>query len=106
MFGAVPLRSKDEAVIALRHWHRAIKNKSDEKPKSSSPVMGNVLNDVADWCNIHVFEKARAMQLACNAPPDFWDEFCAAAAYSTSLTSSVSLKGKPPYEMWHGDSTI
>ena len=47
-------------------------------------------------------DKARAMRLACNAPPDMWDEFCATAAYLTNFTGTMANNGKTPYELWHG----
>ena len=47
--------------------------------------------------------KARSMRLACNAPAFLWDEFCATATYLTTLTASVTLNGRTPYEAWHGE---
>jgi hypothetical protein len=47
-----------------------------------------------------IMGKARAMQLACNAPSDIWDEFCSTAAYLTNFTASTSNGGKTPHELW------
>ena len=44
------------------------------------------------------------MRLACNAPALLWDEFCAMAAYLTTLTATASLGGKTPFELWFGDA--
>ncbi len=40
------------------------------------------------------------MRLACNAPAFLWDEFCATAAYLTTLTAATANNGKTPYELW------
>jgi len=40
------------------------------------------------------------MRLACNAPTSLWDEFCAMAAYLTSLIAMSSLNRKTPFELW------
>jgi hypothetical protein len=42
------------------------------------------------------------MRLACNAPPSFWDEFCATAAYLTNFTPTPTLGHKTAYEAWFG----
>ncbi len=40
------------------------------------------------------------MRLACNTPASLWDEFCATAAYLTTLTAATANNGKTPYELW------
>jgi len=40
------------------------------------------------------------MHLVCNAPPSFWDKFCATAAYLTNFTPTPSLNHKTAYEAW------
>jgi hypothetical protein len=42
------------------------------------------------------------MQLACNAPANLWDKFCAMALYLTTLTSVRILNEKTPFELWFG----
>src|SRR6266702_2259997 len=42
------------------------------------------------------------MRLACNTPASLWDEFCATAAYLTTLTAATANNGKTPYELWFG----
>jgi Reverse transcriptase (RNA-dependent DNA polymerase) len=85
-----------------------------------------VSNVISDWCSSHGIDhqrtaphtslqngraerlhrtimcRARTMRLACDAPPNMWDEFCATAAYLTNLTATSSLNGKTPFEFWHG----
>jgi hypothetical protein len=43
-----------------------------------------------------IMGKARSMRLACNAPHNFWDEFCATSAYLTNLTASTTINGNKP----------
>ena len=59
-------------------------------------------NGRAERLHRTLMDKARAMRLACNAPPDMWDEFCATAAYLTNFTGTTANDGKTPYELWHG----
>jgi len=59
-------------------------------------------NGHAERVHRTILGKARAMRLACNAPPSLWDEFCVTAAYLTNLTATPTLNGKTPYELWYG----
>jgi transposase InsO family protein len=122
---SIPLASKSDATQALQTWHRAIVNQSDARLKIINTDNGELLsNATTDWCVAHgivhhltaphtsahngrverlhrtIMGKARAMRLACNAPSELWDEFCATAAYLTNFTTSSSNDGKTPHELW------
>jgi hypothetical protein len=122
---SIPLASKSDATQALQTWHRTIVNQSDARLKIINTNNGELLsNATTDWCATHgivhhltaphtsahngrverlhrtIMGKARAMRLACNAPSELWDEFCATAAYLTNFTASSSNDGKTPHELW------
>ncbi|EGO26635.1 hypothetical protein SERLADRAFT_347674, partial [Serpula lacrymans var. lacrymans S7.9] len=44
--------------------------------------------------------KARSMRLACQAPPNLWDEFIMTANYLTIQTTTHSLMHTTLYELW------
>ena len=123
---SLPLRSKDEAAPVLQAWHRAVTNQSGARLKILVTDNGELTsNAMSEWCSLHgidhqltapytsaqnghaerlhrtLLNKARTMCLACNAPPNLWDEFCATAAYLTNFTASTSINGRTPYELWH-----
>ena len=124
---SLPLKSKSEAINVLRAWHRAVENQTGEKLEIVVSDNGELVSKTTTaWCKLHGIEhqvtapytsaqngraerlhrtvlgKARAMQLSCNAPTSFWDEFCATSAYLTNFTASSSLNGKTPYKLWFG----
>jgi transposase InsO family protein len=124
---SLPLRSKGEAASILQHWHRAVTNQTGDKLKIMVTDNGELVSNItSDWCSTHGIDhqrtaphtslqngraerlhrtimcRARTMRLACDAPPNMWDEFCATAAYLTNLTATSSLNGKTPFELWHG----
>ena len=124
----IALRSKDEASIAIKVWHRLVENLSGASLKSIVTDNGELLSQsVTDWCaqlgidhqltapytsaqngraeRLHrtLMDKVRTMRAACNAPMFLWDEFCATAAYLTNLTASSSINGKTPFELWFGE---
>jgi len=123
----LPLKSKSEAATILRDWHTAIELHSSRRLKTIVSDNSELLsNSIQDWCATHgikhllmaphtsaqnghaerlhqtIFGKAWAMQFACSAPPQLWDEFCATASYLTNLTASSSIMGKTPHELWYG----
>ena len=123
---SLPLRSKDEAAPVLQSWHRAVENQCGERLKILVTDNGELSSHaITSWCSLHgidhqftapytsaqngraerlhhtLLSKARAMRLACNAPPNLWDEFCSTAAYLTNFTASSSIAGKTPFELWH-----
>ena len=122
---SLPLRSKDEAMPVLQAWHRAVENQSGERLKILVTDNGELVSrPMSEWCSTHGIEhhttapytsahngraervhrtimgKARTMRFACKAPPFMWDEFCATAAYLTTLTASTTIGGKTPFELW------
>jgi transposase InsO family protein len=122
---SLPLKSKDEASHVLQAWHRVVENQCGERLKILVTDNGEIVSkSTSDWCSAHgiehqltapytsaqngraerlhrtLFNKARSMRLACDAPPNLWEEFCATAAYLTNLTASASIAGKTPYELW------
>jgi hypothetical protein len=108
-------------------WHKHVTTQSGLPLKSlvtdNSELVSNFMKD---WCaslginhvvtapytsaqnghaeHVHrtILGKACTMRLACNAPPSFWDEFCATATYLTNFTATPTLNHKTAYEMWFG----
>ena len=124
---SLPLRSKGDASSILQLWHRAVTNQSKNRLQTLITDNGELVsNTMASWCAQHginhrrtapytsaqngraerlhrtLLGKAHAMLLSCKAPAEFWDEFCATAAYLTNLTATTSLQGRTPFELWFG----
>jgi hypothetical protein len=124
---SLPLRSKGDAALVLQLWHKHVMTQSGLPLKSLITDNGELVsNSMRDWCaslgithtvtapytsaqnghaeRVHrtILGKARAMRLACNAPPSMWDEFCATAAYLTNFTATPTLNHKTAYELWFG----
>ena len=59
-------------------------------------------NGHAEHAHCTILGKACTMCLACNAPPSFWDKFCATTTYLTNFTSTPTLGHKTAYESWFG----
>ena len=122
---SIPLRSKAEACPAIQNWHKAVTVQTGETLRALVSDNGELVSKaMRDWCQqegidhqltapytsaqngraerLHrtILGKARAMRLACNAPGFLWDEFCATAAYLTTLTAATANKGRTPYELW------
>ena len=121
----LPLRTKSEAILVFRGWLAAVHNQSGHhltylitnNGELSSHSMtafcseqGITHHFTAPYTSAHngraerlhrtLFEKARTMRIACEAPPSMWDEFCATAAFLTNLSATASLNGRTPYERW------
>ena len=124
---SLPLKNKNEAASVFQWWHKAIQNLSNRHLSTLVTDNGELVSKaMSDYCLVNgithlrtapytsahngraerlhrtLLDKARTMRLACSAPPNMWDEFCATAAYLTNLTASSSLNGKTPFELWHG----
>lgn len=124
---SLPLKSKGDAATILQKWYRVVENQSGYRLKTIVSDNGELVsNSMADWCaqlgidhrrtapytsaqngraeRLHrtLLDKARTMLISCKAPAELWDEFCATAAYLTNLTSSSSLHGRTPFELWFG----
>ena len=92
---SLPLRSKDEAAPVLQSWHRAVENQCGERLKILVTDNGELSSHaMTAWASLHgidhqftapytsaqnghanhlhhtLLNKARAMCLACNAPPN------------------------------------
>ena len=92
---SLPLRSKDEAAPVLQSWHRAVENQCGERLKILVTDNGELSSHaITAWCSLHgidhqftapytsaqngraerlhrtLLNKARAMRLTCNAPPN------------------------------------
>jgi transposase InsO family protein len=123
---SLPLRSKSDAFSVLKHWVTAVELHTAHKLKCIVTDNGELTsNQMRSFCaekgilhlltapytsahngraeRLHrtLMDKAHAMRLACSAPSNMWDEFCATAAYLTNLTGSSANDGKTPYELWH-----
>jgi transposase InsO family protein len=122
---SLPLKSKSNAGPVLQSWLRAVENQSGHRLKILVSDNGELVSrSTHEWCSLlgiehqktapytsahngraerlhrTLLDKARAMRLACNAPLNLWDEFCATSAYLTNLTASSSLQGCTPSELW------
>ena len=123
---SLPLRSKSEASTILKHWLTAVELHTSFKLKYLVTDNGELTTaEIQAFCAdrgvLHLFtapytsahngraerlhrtlmDKARAMRIACGAPLNMWEEFCATAAHLTNLTGASANNGKTPYELWH-----
>ena len=123
---SLPLRSKSEASIVLKHWLTTVENQTSHRLKCLVTDNGELsFLQIRDLCAergiLHLFtasytsaqnghaerlhrtimDHAHATCISCNAPPDTWDEFCATAAYLHNLTGTSTNNGKSPYQLWH-----
>ena len=123
----LPLRSKANAFPTLQIWHKAVTVQTGDLLKILVSDNGELIsNAMQNWCQANGVEhqrtapytsahngraerlhrtilgKARTMRIACNAPGFLWDEFCATAAYLTTLTAATANLGKTPFELWFG----
>src|SRR5436190_2128202 len=46
--------------------------------------------------------KVRTMQIYANLPPFLWNKFYLTATHLHNKTTTQSLQGKVPWELWHG----
>jgi transposase InsO family protein len=122
---SVPLRTKADACNAIQNWHKAVTVQTGDKLRILVTDNGELVSkSMQEWCEkegidhqrtapytsaqngraerLHrtIIGKARAMRFACNAPAILWDEFCATAAYLTTLTAAKANNGRTPYELW------
>ena len=123
----LPLRSKADAFRTFQIWHKAVTVQTGELLKILVSDNGELISKpMQDWCQLNgvdhqrtapytsahngraerlhrtILGKARTMRIACNAPGFLWDEFCATAAYLTTLTAATANLGRTPYELWFG----
>jgi transposase InsO family protein len=123
---SLPLHSKSDAFPSFRHWLTAVELHTSHRLKyiitDNGELTSNVMRDfcatkgilhllTAPYTSAHngraerlhrtLMDKARAMRIACKAPPNIWDEFVATAAHLTNLTGSSANQGKTPYQLWH-----
>jgi hypothetical protein len=124
---SLPLRSKGDAASVFQLWHKHVTTQTDLPLKNLVTNNGKLISKSMEiWCQslgiahtvtapytsaqngrvecVHrtILGKARAMRLACNAPPSFWDKFCATAAYLMNFTPTPTLEHKTAYEAWFG----
>lgn len=123
---SIPLCSKGEATTLFKHWLAAIELQTPHRLKCLVTDNGELTStQIQNFCAergiLHLFtapytsahngraerlhrtimDKARAMRIACAAPLNMWDEFCATAAYLTNFTATSANNGKTPYQLWH-----
>ena len=123
---SLPLWSKSEASIVLKHRLTAVEKRMSHRLKCLITDNGELsslqIQDLCAECGIlHLFtapymsaqngcaeslhhtimDHACATRISCNAPPDMWDKFCATAAYLHNLTGTSTNNGKFPYQLWH-----
>ena len=123
---SLPLRSKGEASIVMKHWLTAMENQTPHRLECLITDNGELSSiQIWDLCTkrsiLHLFtapytstqngraerlhrtimDCAHATRISCNAPPDMWDKFCATAAYLHNLTGTSANNGKSPYQLWH-----
>ena len=122
---SIPLRQKDDALPQLQSWQRARENETGLKLGTYCTDNGELKsNDVRKWLasqgvthqftapytSSHIghiermhrtlLAKARTMHLYANFPPFLWDEFYLTASHLHAKTTTCSLQGKTPWEMW------
>jgi transposase InsO family protein len=59
-------------------------------------------NGRSERAHLTIMNKARAMRLACDLPPNRWDEFAKTAAHLTVRCPTSTLDDMTPYEAYHG----
>lgn len=128
MSWAIPIPSKEAAFPALRNWvlarevelgHKLGKFQIDNGELLSTACRAflaergysqrltapytSAQNGRVERLHRTLMDRARAMRLAANVPPNRWDEFLVTANYLTTRTPSRSLPGgMTPFEAWHG----
>lgn len=60
------------------------------------------MNGVSERMNRTICEKMRALLFESKLPEHFWSEAILTSTYLTNRSSTVTLKGKTPFEMWYG----
>ena len=106
---SLPLHSKSEASTVFKHWLTTVQLHTPHKLKHLISDNGELTSiQVRDICAEHgilhhftapytsaqnghaerlhhtLMDKARAMRIACKAPINMWDKFCATSAYLTN----------------------
>nr|GAT57284.1 predicted protein [Mycena chlorophos] len=119
----IPIPHKSSACKMMQRWILAAENVTGERVGELQIDNGELKStEFDDWCadrgivvrytsaetsaqngkveRFHetLHNKARAMRIACDAPPYLWDEFYVTAAYLHARTPSRSQNGKTPYE--------
>jgi transposase InsO family protein len=122
MMWCIPLPTKSNAFPHLCAWKLAIEAHTGDRVVEIISDNGELKScAMADWCAkegiTHLFtspytsaqngrverlhltlsNKARAMRLACKAPPSFWDEFLLTASYLSTLTPTSSNSNITPF---------
>ena len=59
-------------------------------------------NGVSEQYNRTLEERVISMLAEAGLPPTFWGEALAAAIHVLNCCPTSALKGKTPYEVWHG----
>jgi transposase InsO family protein len=59
-------------------------------------------NGVVERRNQTVVEMARCLLKSKGVPPKFWGEAVSTSVYLLNRSSTKNVKGKTPYEAWHG----
>ena len=120
---SLPLRSKGDMASMLQLWHKHVTAQTGLSLKTLITDNGELISkSMKEWClslsidylvttpyisaqngctkhaHCTILGKAQAMRLVYNAPPSFWDEFCAMAAYLTNFTSTPALGHKTAYK--------
>jgi hypothetical protein len=124
---SIPLKRKSDAFHALQTWERAREVETGLKVGTYRTDNGELKShEMQKWLEsrgtTHEFTaphtsahigrvermhrtlmgKARTMRIYASLPPQFWEEFYLTAAHVHAKTTSQSLQGKTPWELWHG----
>ena len=123
---SIPLPSKSAAFPALQTWERAREletglligiYRTDNGEFKSKDMKAwvesrgtthqltapytSAQNGRCERTHLTLMNRARAMRLQADGPPNRWDEFVVTAAYLSWRTPTRSLQGMTPYEAWY-----
>ena len=123
---SIPLKGKGDAFTELTAWERAREQETGLKVGTYITDNGELKsNNMREWLTsrgtnqlftapytsahngrverMHrtLMAKARTMRIYAKCPPNMWDEFYLTASHLQNKTTTRSLNGTTPWEMWH-----
>jgi hypothetical protein len=120
------LKLKSDAFAAVKAWELRVSKECGESVGIIRSGFDGEINSMAfnEWCKsrgiVHQYaapyvsaqmgrverlhrtlmNKARAMRIHTDLPPNRWDKFMLTASYLTARTPSRAIAGKTPFELW------
>jgi hypothetical protein len=124
---SIPLPSKDTAFLQLKAWQLSVEAETGQKVGiyrvDNGELKSKSMKEWLETCGIQqqftapytsahigrverlhrtIANKARAMRLQIDLPPNCWDEMMVTACYLSVRTPSRSARGHTPYELYYG----